>query len=86
MTNEQHAFEKVKTKKKGPSPKYEKFLSPTSREDQKKGPRIIHRSNADYSQIIEGIQSNYWGYNIPPSPRVSAPLTAAPGYPLHGSH
>ena len=57
----------------------DKFLSLKSREDQKKGPNIIQRSDADLSQIIRGdadeghsqiigeMQSNYWG-NISPHP------------------
>ena len=51
------------------------FLSLKSREDQKKGPNIIQHSDADHSQIIGGMQSNYWG-DIPPvpPPPVSAPL------------
>ena len=39
-----------------------------SSEDQKKSPKIIQRSNADYSQIIGWMQSNYWGGYIPPIP------------------
>ena len=30
----------------------------------------------DHTQIVGGIQSNYWGGYIPPSTRVSAPLHA----------
>ena len=42
----------MKTKKKRSSPEIKEFLSPKSREDQKKSPNIIHRSDADLSQII----------------------------------
>ena len=52
----------------------------------KKGPNIIHRSDADHSQIIEGdadedhsqiiggMRSNCWGNITPHPPRVSAHL------------
>ena len=68
----------------------EEFFHSNSSEDQKTAPNIIQRSDADYSQIngdadvdhsqiIGGMQSNYWWGYIPPSPRVSAPLVANSG-------
>ena len=61
----------MKTKKRS-SPEIEEFLSPKLREDQKQRPNIIQRSDAGVSQIIGGdedadhsqimgrMQSNYW--------------------------
>ena len=50
----------VKTKKTKVSPKLEEFLSPKSREDQKK--KLQRSSSAQmYSQIIGQLRSNYWG-------------------------
>ena len=39
-------------------------------------PKLIQLSYAHHSQIIGGIQSNYRGGYIPPSPWASAPLSA----------
>ena len=70
----------VKTKRKRSSPKIEEFLPPKVSEDQK-NPKIIQRSDADHSQVVEGdadanhsqiiggIKSNYWGDISPIAPR-----------------
>ena len=74
--------------------KFEEFLSPKASADQKKSLKIIQRSDAehnqviggggggaDHSQIIGGMQANFWGDAvkflggyIPHPNRVSAPL------------
>ena len=59
--------------KKRFSPKIEVFV-PESQWRPKKSPKIIQRSDADHSQIIGEMQSNYWGDISPHFPRVSAPL------------
>ena len=67
MINVQHAFKKiVKIKKKGPHQNLKSFYPQHQVKTKRKGPKILHRSNADYSQIIGGY--------IPPSPQVLAPL------------
>ena len=50
----------VKTKKRS-FPKIEEFLSPKASEDQKKIQKSTSAFDADHSQIIGGMQSNYWG-------------------------
>ena len=63
--------------KKRSSPYIEAFLSPKSREDQKK----VQTSSSAHMQtivkLLEGMQSNYFGGHIPPSPPVLAPLAIA---------
>ena len=61
----------------------EHFFSPNSSEDLRSD---AHRcqifggdADEDHTQIIWGIQSNYWGYISPHPPRVSAPLTDSDG-------
>ena len=56
----------------------EHFFSPNSggdlHSDAHQSQVIGGGADVDHTQIIGGIQSNYWGEFIPPSPRVSAPL------------
>ena len=56
----------------------EHFFSPNSstdlRSDAHQSQIIGGDADVDYTQLFGGIQSNYWGGYIPPSPRVSAPL------------
>ena len=79
----------MKTKKqKRSSPKISGFLSPKSREDQKR-PKHHQRSHADHSQIIGGDadvdhsqiigggRAKLLGDISPHPPRVSAPLPVA---------
>ena len=42
-----------------------KSCSPRNQLKTKKSPNMIQRSDADHSQIIGGIQSNYWGVYPP---------------------
>ena len=83
----EHSFSQIQVKtkkKKSSSLKIEHFFYPNSGEDQKK--KVFIRNRTNFSpifaqmyctpiQIIRGIQPNYWGGYIPPSPLVSAPLT-----------
>ena len=41
--------------------------------------KLLGVANVDHSQIIGGMQSNYKGGYIPPSPLVSAPLSERHG-------
>ena len=59
--------------KKRSSPKLEAFFSTNSSEDQRsdvdQSQIIGGDADVDHTQIIEGIQSNYWGGSILPIPK-----------------